>query len=125
MRHRNPTVVLPEASRRMAVSRPEWLAELYRRLDASPAPGSADEAFGLVCRTLEEVEDALSGVSKASSPPPLGLDDGRMYPPQADRIVRDAGGRISAKTRFHRLICESDGRIEIINSLSGLTEFKK
>jgi len=55
------------------------LDEYFRRLDKGSAPSSADDALQRVNRTLDEVEDELSGVPRNPNP---GLEpDGRMYPP--------------------------------------------
>jgi hypothetical protein len=40
----------------------ERVAELVRRLEASPPAAGADEALGLVTTVLDEIEDQHSGV---------------------------------------------------------------
>ena len=61
----------------------ERLAIFYRRLEASPPAGSADEALNLVCRLIEEVEDELCPLPR-EEPPPKHFT-GRMYAPKKDR----------------------------------------
>jgi len=55
----------------------------YERLQAAPAASTQDESYALLCDTLNEVEDEHSGVPNN----PLNwLTDGRLYPPQTDRV---------------------------------------
>jgi hypothetical protein len=107
----------------MGVSRRERLEELFRRLHAAVPSNSADEAFELVCRTLEQVEDELSGVPRADPAPPMDQDDGRMYRPMGNNIRRTRTGGIVAKTKGHRITVASDGKIEIRSRLTGELEF--
>lgn len=93
----------------MGTSRRERLDELYRRLAIAPAPTSAEAALELICRTLEKVEDEMSGIPKADPPPQPGSDDGRMYPPQGDYVDRKMDGGITARTRRHRIIISPNG----------------
>lgn len=112
-------------SARMGMSRRERLEELFRRLAAAPAPTSADEAFDLICRTLEEVEDELSGITKADPPPSPEQDDGRMYPPQGGYVRRTADGGIVARSRRHRIVIDRDGRMKIRSLDTGDVEFER
>ena len=48
------------------------LGEFYRRLAALPRAASAAEALEQICRTLDQVEDDLSGIPRASPPPVRG-----------------------------------------------------
>jgi hypothetical protein len=64
-----------------------------------------------------EVEDELSGVPRNPNP---GLEsDGRMYPPQADRTVRNADSSITTTSRGHTTEFGSDGPIPIRNRSNG------
>jgi hypothetical protein len=92
------------------------LAEFYRRLSQRPRASSADEAMEQLCRTLEEVEDEMSGAAKKSPPPPPSMPDGRMYPPLADHIMKHANGSILALTRGHRIEISASGGIVIVNN---------
>jgi hypothetical protein len=101
------------------------LEEFYRRLNALPRPTTADEALEQVCRTLDAVEDELSGIPKASPPPQRWATDGRMYPPQEDSIARSPDGRIIVTTRKHLMEFGVDGSIVIRVQRTGLTEYQR
>ena len=103
----------------------ERLDELYRRLRALPRAGSPDEAFRQLCDTLDEVEDAWSGIPKKSPPPPPSTFDGRMYCPMPDFLLRCDDGGILALTRGHRIEIAPDGSLRIINKITAQTEFEK
>ena len=90
----------------------ERLEEFCRRLLASPACASADEAFALLSRVLIEVEDELSGVAFDADYP---FDDGRMYPPRAD-AERDVPGRADLRryrSKRHNSFISDSGAILI------------
>jgi hypothetical protein len=103
----------------------ERLNEVYRRLRLSSKAESADAAFRQLCETLENVEDELSGVAKKSPPPPLGVEDGRMYCPLDDHVLRRADGSILALTRSHRVEIAADGGMRIVNKVTGRVEFER
>ncbi|MDQ3332035.1 MAG: hypothetical protein M3552_15500 [Planctomycetota bacterium] len=107
------------------MSRQERLEEVYRRLTAAPALTSADEAFELICRSLEEVEDELSGIVKADPPPAPEQDDGRMYPPLGDYVRRMSNGGIIARSRRHRIVIGSNGRMKVWNLDTNDVEFER
>ena len=66
-------------------SKAKRLQILLQRLEAAPLVKSADEAFDLLARTLNAVEDEFSGVPFR---PEYWRTDGRMYPPQEDSRVK-------------------------------------
>ena len=103
----------------------ERLDEVYRRLRMSSQVGSGEAALRQLCETLEKVEDELSGISKKSPPPPPGAADGRMYCPLDDHVLKRADGSIVALTRGHRIEIAADGRMKIVNKVTGLVEFEK
>ena len=103
----------------------ERLDELYRRLRTLPRAGSPDEALRQLCDTLDEVEDAWSGLPKKSPPPPPANSDGRMYCPMADFVLRLEDGGILALTRGHRIEIAADGSLRIISKITGQPEFEK
>jgi hypothetical protein len=105
-----PSVIGAVDAAAPSISRGERIAELWRRLDTAAPPKDADEALGLVSRTLDKVEDDLSGVPK--NPNPSLTPDGRMYPPQEDMIVRHADGAITAKTRGHAIEISPGGSMK-------------
>jgi hypothetical protein len=63
--------------------KPVRLAEFFRRLESAPAASDADEAYALVCGTMNAVEDELTGIPHD---PSQWMIDGRMYPPQTDQL---------------------------------------
>lgn len=103
----------------------ERLDELYRRLKWLPRAASADEAFRQLCDTLEEVEDAWSGIAKQTPAPPPSKSDGRMYCPMPDFVSHLDDGSILALTRGHRIEIGADGSLRIISKLTGQVEFEK
>ena len=58
------------------------LAEIFRRLAAAPPAASHDEAYRLLCETIDAVEDELT---TTPNNPANWMTDGRIYPPQPDR----------------------------------------
>ena len=58
----------------------ERIAELIRRLEASPAVGNAEDALHLVTTVLEDIEDQHSGVPNDLS---SAMADERIWPPIA------------------------------------------
>jgi hypothetical protein len=84
----------------------------HRLLNAAPA-NSADDALALLTRTMDEVEDAFSGVAKVENP---GLKyAGRMYAPRQDFITRLPNGGLQAKTAGNTIVFGPDGSIEILD----------
>jgi hypothetical protein len=113
----------PGAAPKAPLTRGQRLGEYFDRLGKQPASRTAEEALGRVGRTLDEVEDALSGIPKKTPPPPPKMPDGRMYPPQADNIIRNPDGSISARTAGHRIEIGADGSITIRNIKTGEIDF--
>ena len=105
--------------------RAERLAEFYSRLRALPAPCTADEALAQIGSTLDDVEDAYSGVAKKDPPPPPNMPDGRMYPPLPDRTDRHPDGSITAETRGHLIEIAANGSITMSRRHDGIVEFQK
>lgn len=65
----------------MGASKRERLAEFLHRLQAAPPAASAEEALDLVNRTLNEVEDELSGIPRVPDAATRLHTGGRMYGP--------------------------------------------
>lgn len=78
-----------------------------------------------VSKTLDDVEDQLSGIPKKSPPPPPNMPDGRMYPPLPDRIKTMPDGTLVARTRGHIIEAGPDGSLKIINVKTGEVELQK
>ena len=95
------------------------LNEFYRRLRAQGPASSADDALARIRRTLDEVEDEMSGVTKRCPPPGPGMPDGRMYPPLDDYVNRLPDGRIVARSRGHRIEIGPNGETRITNLQTG------
>jgi len=94
----------------------------YGRLLAAPPVGTAQEAFDLLCRLLDEVEDEHSG--KPKDPDPPLKYDGRMYPPQSDMTAHLPDGSIRARSARNWVYAYVDGTI-LITDLDGAVILKK
>ena len=84
----------------------------YARLrEAAPAQ-SHDEAYALLCDTLNAVEDEFSGVPNN---PTNWKTDGRLYPPQKDRVYAVSGfPEVLRYNSFkHDTYISSNGAIEV------------
>jgi hypothetical protein len=94
-------------------SRKERLEEFMRRMTASEPRSTFDDAYELLCDTLNEVEDELSGVPYN---PDMWSTDGRLYPPQPDSFRKDCKDHPSVvrlRTRGHNIFIAQNGAIEI------------
>ena len=77
----------------------------------APAAKNADEAFQLLGKTMDDVEDAFSGIAKVKNP---GLNyQGRMYPPRPDFTTRLPGGGLEARTKGNIIRIDPNGTIRI------------
>jgi hypothetical protein len=100
----------------------ERLAVFYDRLEAAAACSSRSEAFSLVCDTLVQVEDELSGLPNRADD---NKNDGRMYPPQSDN-EHDVDGRPELtryRSKAHHTYVGDNGAI-LITGKCGV-EFSK
>lgn len=59
------------------------LKVVFQRLDGAEAVGSFEAAYELLCSTLDQVEDELSGLPNE---PDQWMTLDRMFPPQFDRM---------------------------------------
>ncbi len=94
----------------------ERFAEFLRRLDAAPAAGGFDEAYRLIGETLNAVEDEMTDIP---FDPSAWVTDGRMYPPQDDRM-RSVPNRPDVKrfvSKRHSTWIGNNGAIEIRDHL--------
>ena len=64
-------------------SKAERLKEFFQRLGAANPVSSFEEAYRLLCSTLDQVEDELSGLPNE---PERWRTLDRMFPPQSDRM---------------------------------------
>ena len=100
------------------------LEEFYRRLSASEPCLNAEEALLRICRTLDDVEDELSGGARKMPPPVPGRTDGRMYPPEPDFTARREDGSITAVTKNHYIEISAAGGIVITNRRTNKIDFE-
>jgi RHS repeat-associated protein len=99
------------------------LALVFEKLAALPKAGSAAEAVEQMNSTLEQVEDAHSGVPADPNPPRAATE--RMYAPKADSMTNNADGSITAKTFRQTVTYGQDGSITVVNNKSGEVIFHK
>ena len=94
------------------LSRDERLELFFIRLAESPAAATPEEAYQLLCDTLNEVEEEHSGVPFN---PDTWRSDGRLYPPQLDSIrsVPDIPSAKCYRSKGHDSIIGPNGAIEI------------
>jgi hypothetical protein len=87
------------------------LALFYERLQSAPAASTHDEAYALLCTTLNGVENEHSGVPYD---PANWRTDGRLYPPQTDRVYAVEGflGVLRYNSFKHDTYIASNGAIE-------------
>lgn len=95
----------------MASPRDQRLAEFLRRLAEAPAAASFDEAYRLLCSTLDGVEDELSGLP---NDPGQWMTLERMFPPQRDRMSSIAGCDVQRfDSKRHITYIAANGALEI------------
>lgn len=106
------------------MTKAERLALFYERLLAAPAAGSHDEAYALLCSTLNAVEEEHSG---APYNPNAWRTDGRMYPPQKDRVFAVSGfPEVLRYNSFrHDTFIANNGAIEVKIIATGEVHFEK
>ena len=93
--------------------REELLAEFLLRLGNAKPASDSDGAFCLLSNMLTSVEDEHSGVP---NDPSRWREDGRLYPPQADREIRSpVNGTRCYRTAGHRLVFGENGAIAILD----------
>jgi RHS repeat-associated protein len=106
------------------LSKAERLAVFHTKLGKAASVGSQAEAIKLINKTLDEVEDAYSGVAKAEGIP--NRDDGRMYGILDDKYVETLpDGTKIAKTKGNRIVLSKDGGFEIQSKDGSKIYFKK
>jgi len=93
-------------------------------MTAAPAANSFDEAFRLLCETLDTVEDELTSIPSC---PKNWQTDGRLYPPQLDnrRPVPGYDQVTRLRNRGHNTYVAENGAIEIQDASSGKVVFRK
>jgi hypothetical protein len=104
-------------------SKPERLVEFYRRLRLAPAARTFEEAYELICSTLNAVEDELTDIPYD---PDRWQEDGRLYPPFDDHARAVPGNPRLRRFRSlaHNTYIGDNGAFEI-RSLVGEVELDK
>lgn len=106
-----------------ALTKGQRLNMVYDGVTKAPAATTAQEAMQQMNSTLDAVEDAYSGVPK--NPNPGLASDGRMYPAQADRMVTEADGSITATSRGHVTTYGPNGSITVTDRATGAVVYSK
>lgn len=92
-------------------SKAERLAEIFRRLHAADRVASFEDAYHLLCSTLEQVEDELSGLPNE---PERWMTLDRMFPPQSDRMSSVEGCDVKRFDNVrHITYIAANGAIEV------------
>lgn len=96
----------------------------YDRLSSAPPASTAEEAYSLICNTLNAVEDEWSGVPNE---PANWRMDGRMYPPRTERLYAVSGfPNVFRYNSFkHDTYISPHGAIEVRAVATGRVEFSK
>ena len=107
----------------MGWSKYDRFQEFLKRLEHASCASSHDAAFGLLCDTLNQVEDDLSDIPYG---PENWQTDGRMYPPEEDsaRAVEGRSDLIRYRHKGHNTFTRENGAIEI-QDLAGAVLFAK
>jgi hypothetical protein len=94
-----------------AITKQQRLEEVFRRL-ANAAPESSFEgAYQLLCKTIDQVEDELSGLPNE---PDRWMELGRLSPPQTDRMSSVEGCDVKRfDSRRHVTYIATNGAMEI------------
>jgi hypothetical protein len=89
------------------------LAEIFRRLAAAPSVASSDEAYRLLCETMDAVEDELT---TTPNDPSNYVTDGRLYPPLADHRYRVKGrpDLVRYASKGHNTFVRDNGAITVV-----------
>lgn len=89
----------------------ERLREIFRRMEEAPPSSSFDDAYELLCTTMDEVEDELTGLPNE---PERWREIPRLFPPQMDRMSRIEGCEVYRFDSLrHVTYIAENGAIEI------------
>jgi len=105
-------------------SKADRIAEFFKRLQAAPSCATLDEAFELVCATLNAVEDELTDIPYNQE---TSDNDGRLYPPLRENLrdVQDQARVKRHRHRFHLTFFGDNGSIEIQEVKTSQVVFQK
>lgn len=98
--------------------------EFLGRLSVAPSCLSFEEAYDVLCFTLNAVEDELTTIPYA---PERWMSDGRMYPPQLDSMheVPDRPRVKRFRSRAHNTFIGDNGSLLIEDAGTRQTLFAK
>lgn len=89
----------------------ERLAEFFSRLTAAPSCSTFDEAYALICLTMDAVEDEMTSILNN---PATWMTDGRMYPPQMDSLRKSSRDDVKRfVSKGHSILIGENGAIAI------------
>jgi hypothetical protein len=96
----------------MDAPKADRLEALFEAMTNAPVASTFDEAFELLCQTLNQVEDRMTSIPYN---PNAFETDGRMYPPENDnrRVVAGHENVIRFRSLGHNTFISSNGAIEI------------
>lgn len=80
--------MLPDETEEGRPCKQERLLEIFRRIADAPNSATFDEAYHLLCTTMDEVEDELTGLPNE---PDRWQEIPRLFPPQMDRMSSIVG----------------------------------
>lgn len=92
------------------MNKAQRMAIFLQQMCEAPCCDNVELAYNLLCRTLNEVEDQYSGVPYNSD---AWADDGRLYPPQPDRMKLLPGGLRRYRSLRHYTYIAPNGAIRI------------
>ena len=108
----------------MDSTKEERIAEFLRRMNRASAAGTFDDAYRLLCETLDAVENEMTTIARD---PGNWQTDGGMYPPLVDSM-RDVSGHRGVK-RFrslgHNTFISENGAVEIQEVRGTVVVFQK
>jgi hypothetical protein len=101
----------------MLLSKQARLNLFYNKLMLADHCSSYDEAYILLCKILNDVEDEFSGVNYNLT---KSLIDGRLYPPMIDsrRVYKEREDLICFRNKANYTFFSEDGAITI-TTISG------
>lgn len=99
----------------MTLSKPERLALCMKKLEESEPVSNMEDAYELLCNSMNSIEDTHSGVPYD---PGNYIDDGRLYPPLKDNRFSIQGREdvVRYRSRGHNIFLSSEGGIKIQTS---------
>ena len=93
-------------------SKADRLREVFRRLDAAPVCSTFEEAYQLLCDTMNQVEDELTPYPNE---PDRWRELDRLFPPQTDRMSVVKECRVTVRrfdSRGHLTYIAENGAME-------------